>query len=77
MTISVSMKSMQKCERFKIPLFIVRSKADIHIKNIIQYLHGEHDGSSDENSDDHQARARQSLIDSTSLRNNLDKKLDW
>jgi hypothetical protein len=66
---------IQNCERFKIPLFIVRSKADIHIRNIMQDLgYDENDDDADDDFDDYQARARQILIDTT--RNNLETNLE-
>jgi hypothetical protein len=72
---------IQNCERFKIPLFIVRSKADINIKftGIMQdlgYDENDDDSLADDNVDDYQleARARQMLIDST--RNNVEKNLE-
>lgn len=45
-------KSSLICERFEIPLFIIRSKSDIHIKNIMQDL-GYYDENDGDNSDDY------------------------
>ncbi|KAF8805996.1 P-loop containing nucleoside triphosphate hydrolase protein [Phlegmacium glaucopus] len=62
---------IRNCERFKIPLFIVRSKADSHIQNILDDL------DDDENDDDaevnHEEQARQFFIDTT--RNNVETNL--
>ncbi|KAF8805997.1 hypothetical protein BYT27DRAFT_7102353 [Phlegmacium glaucopus] len=62
---------IQNCERFKIPLFIVRSKADTHIRNILQDL------GYDENDDDDEEfeeKARQFLIDTT--KSNIETNLE-
>jgi len=77
----IDVSIIQNCELFNIPLFVVRSKADIDIKNIITHeLCDENDSDSDLesddnnlNSDDYQTRARQSLIDST--RKDLEENL--
>ena len=50
------MSVIQNCERFKIPLYIVRSKSDIRDKN---------NNDSDVDVDDFQTQARQPLSDST------------
>lgn len=66
------MSVIQNCERFKIPLYIVRSKSDIDIKNIIEDLRdkkndddSESDSDDRDNVNDYQTQARQQLIDST------------
>jgi len=69
----IDVSIIQNCELFNIPLFVVRSKADIDIKNIIMNEFDENDDDSDDNSDDNQTRARQLLIDST--RNDLEGNL--
>jgi hypothetical protein len=66
---------IQNCERFKIPLLIVRSKADIDIKNsMVDDGYDENDNVSEDEFDDYQARARQSLIVST--KNSVKKNLE-
>jgi hypothetical protein len=67
---------IQNCERFKLPLFIVRSKADTHIENIMRDSgYDENDDNADDDFDSHQVRARQLLIDTTrhNLKTNLEK----
>jgi hypothetical protein len=62
----IDVSIIQNCERFKIPLFIVRSKADIHIKNIMHDIgYDENDDDADDDFDDYQRQARQLLIDAT------------
>jgi len=71
----IDISIIQNCERFKIPLFIVRSKADVHIKNTMQDIgYDEYDNDADD-FDDYQRRARQLLIDATkkNLKDNLEK----
>jgi len=71
----IDVSIIQNCERFKIPLFIVRSKADIHIRNIMQDLgYDENDDDADNDFDEYLARARKVLIDTT--RNNLETNLE-
>jgi hypothetical protein len=67
---------IKNCERFNIPLFIVRSKADAHIRNIIiQDLgYDEDDDDASDHYDDYQTQARQLLIDTT--RKNLEQNLE-
>ncbi|KAF8806003.1 P-loop containing nucleoside triphosphate hydrolase protein [Phlegmacium glaucopus] len=67
---------IQNCERYNIPLFIVRSKADVHIKNILGDQFGYDEGEDDavEIYKKHHSAARQLLIDST--RKNLEKNLE-
>jgi hypothetical protein len=67
---------IQHCERYHIPLFIVRSKADIQIKNILrdQFGYDEDEPDALEKYYRHHSAARQLLIDST--RKNLNKNLD-
>lgn len=67
---------IQHCERYRIPLFIVRSKADVQIKNILtdQFDYDEGEEDADEIYKKHHSAARQILIDST--RKNLDKNLE-
>jgi len=70
----IDVSIIQNCERFRIPLFIVRSKADIHIRNIMRDIgYDEYDDDAD--FDDYQGRARQLLIDTTrkNLEGNLEK----
>ena len=72
----IDVSIIQNCERFKIPIFIVRSKADIHIRNIMQDLgYDENDEDADDAFGDYQKRARQLLIDTTkkNLEDNLEK----
>ena len=70
------MTIIQHCERYHIPLFIVRSKADDHINNILRDQFGYDEGEEDavEKYKKHHPAARQLLIDST--RKNLDKNLN-
>ncbi|KAF8806006.1 P-loop containing nucleoside triphosphate hydrolase protein [Phlegmacium glaucopus] len=67
---------IQHCERYNIPLFIVRSKADVHIKNILGDQFGYDEGEEDavETYKKHHPAARQLFIDST--RKNLEKNLE-
>ena len=72
----VDVSIIQNCERYRIPLFIVRSKADMHIRNIMQDIgYDEIDDNADVDFDDFQRRARQMLIDTTrkNLEDNLEK----
>jgi hypothetical protein len=68
---------IQHCERYQIPVFLVRSKADIQIKNILEnkfdYDESEKD-SAVEIYKTHHSAARQLLIDSTKM--DLDKNLE-
>ncbi|KAF8805998.1 hypothetical protein BYT27DRAFT_7339270 [Phlegmacium glaucopus] len=65
---------IQNCERFKIPLFIVRSKADSHIRNILQDLgYDENDDDAEVNHEEFKEQARQFLINTT--RNNVETNL--
>ena len=62
--------------RFDIPLFIVRSKADMHIRNIMQDIgYDENDDNADDDFDGFIRRAGQVLIDATkkNLEDNLEK----
>ena len=70
------MTIIQHCERYHIPLFIVRSKADLQIKNILgdQFDYDEGEEDAVEKYKKHHSAARQLLIDST--RKNLDKNLE-
>jgi len=54
------------CDRLDIPLLIVHSKADNHIKNTMQDLgYDENDDDDADENDDYQKRARQLFIDDT------------
>ncbi|KAF8813329.1 hypothetical protein BYT27DRAFT_7084483 [Phlegmacium glaucopus] len=71
----IDVSIIKNCERFKIPLFIIRSKADVHIRNIIQDLgYDENDDDAEDHFDNYQTQARQLLIDTT--RKNLEKNLE-
>jgi hypothetical protein len=63
---------IQHCERYHIPVFLVRSKADIHIKNILEDEF-EYD-ESEKGAAEIYSAARQLLIDAT--KKNLDKNLE-
>ncbi|KAF8813328.1 hypothetical protein BYT27DRAFT_7084265 [Phlegmacium glaucopus] len=70
----IDVSIIENCERFKIPLFIVRSKADVHIRNTMQDLgYDENDDDAEDHFDNYQTQARLLLIDTT--RNNLEKNL--
>jgi hypothetical protein len=67
---------IQNCERYKIPLYIVRSKADTHIRNVIQDNEPDSDeGEEDEDNEESYKRARQTFIQSTrrDFEQNLEK----
>ena len=67
---------IQHCERYHIPVFLVRSKADIQIKNILEdkFDYDESEEDAVEIYKRHHSAARQLLIDST--KKNLDKNLE-
>ena len=67
------MAIIQNCERYKIPLYIVRSKADTHIKNVMK--DNEPDSDEDEDNEESYKRARQMFIRSTrrDFEQNLEK----
>ena len=71
------MAIIQHCERYHIPVFLVRSKADILIKSILedQFDYDETEEDAVEIFKRHHSAARQLLIDSTkkNLANNLKK----
>ncbi|KAF8813332.1 hypothetical protein BYT27DRAFT_7180809 [Phlegmacium glaucopus] len=57
---------IQNCERYQIPLYIVRSKADSHIRNVMEDIEPDSDEGDDEGDDEEICkRARQIFIDST------------
>jgi hypothetical protein len=66
---------IQHCERYQIPLFLVRSKADLQIKNILKDEFG-YDSEEDDVEDykRHHPAARQLLIDYT--KQDLDRNLE-
>ena len=66
------MAIIQNCERYGIPLYIVRSKADTQIKNIMEDIQPDDSDEEPENANDTK-RARQIFIDST--RGDFDKNL--
>ena len=70
------MAVIQHCERYQIPVFLVRSKADMQIKNILEdnFDYDENEKGSVEIYKRHHSAARQLLIDST--KKNLDKNLE-
>jgi GTP-binding protein EngB required for normal cell division len=54
------------CERLDIPLLVVHSKADSHIKNTMKDLgHDENDDDDEDENDDYQERARQLFTNDT------------
>jgi hypothetical protein len=67
---------IQHCERYHIPVFLVRSKADIQIKNILEdkFDYDESEEGSVEVYKKHHSAARELLIHST--KKNLDKNLE-
>lgn len=67
---------IRHCERYHIPVFLVRSKADILIKNILEDKFGydESEEGAVKIYKRHHSAARQLLIDST--KKNLDKNLE-
>ena len=70
------MAVIQHCERYQIPVFLVRSKADMQIKNILEdnFDYDESEEGAVEIYKRHHSAARQLLIDST--KKNLDKNLE-
>ena len=52
---------IQNCERYRIPLYVVRSKVDTHIRNVMNDLEPD----SDERDKELYKQARQTCIDST------------
>ena len=66
------MAIIQNCERYRIPLYVVRSKADTHIKNIMEDIQPDSDEEEDAN-DDIYKKAQQKFVDST--RGDLEKNL--
>ena len=69
------MAIIQHCERYHIPVFLVRSKADLQIKNILEdeFGYDESEENAVEDYKRHRLAARQLLIDST--KKNLNKNL--
>jgi hypothetical protein len=67
---------IQHCERYHIPVFLIRSKADIQIKNILddKFDYDESEKDAITIYKRHHSAARQLLIDST--KNDLDKNLE-
>ena len=63
---------IQNCERYRIPLYVVRSKADTHIRNIIEDIQPDSDEEEDAN-DDIYKKAQQKFVDST--RGDFEKNL--
>ena len=70
------MAVIQHCERYQIPVFLVRSKADMQIKNILEdnFDYDESEEGAVEIYKRHHSAARQLLVDST--KKNLDKNLE-
>ncbi|KAF8805999.1 hypothetical protein BYT27DRAFT_7339271 [Phlegmacium glaucopus] len=68
----IDISIIRNCERFNIPLFIVRSKSDTHIRNILQDL-GYDDNDAEVNREEFEGKARQFLINTT--RNNVETNL--
>ena len=70
------MAIIQHCERFNIPVFLVRSKADILIKSILEdnFEYDDSEKGAVKIYKRHYSAARQLLIDST--KENLDKNLE-
>lgn len=66
------MAIIQNCERYRIPLYIVRSKADTHIRNIMEDIQPDSD-EEDANEEFHKQQARQMFINST--RGDFEKNL--
>ena len=54
---------IQNCERYRIPLYIVRSKADMHIRNVIEDI--QPDSDEEDGNDESYKRAQQIFIHST------------
>ena len=67
------MAVIEQCDRYHIPIFIVRSKADLQIQNILQDEFGDGETTVEDYKKHHSA-ALQLLIDST--KKNLDKDLE-
>ena len=63
---------IQNCERYRIPLYVVRSKADSHIRNIKEDIQPDSDGDENENQEFYR-QARQIFIHST--RGDFEKNL--
>jgi hypothetical protein len=66
---------IQNCERYRIPLYIVRSKADTHIKNTMEDI--QPDSDEEDANEEIYKQARQKFIDSTrgDFEENLQKAL--
>jgi hypothetical protein len=67
---------IQNCERYRIPLYVVRSKADSHIRNIKEDIQPDSDESENENENENEEfyrQARQIFIHST--RGDFEKNL--
>jgi len=57
---------IQNCERYRIPLYVVRSKADVHIDNIKEDLQPDSDEENEpENEGFYYTQARQTFMHST------------
>ena len=67
------MAIIQNCERYRIPLYIVRSKADTHIRSIMEDIQPDSDEEDANGSEELFKQARQIFIDST--RGDLEKNL--
>jgi hypothetical protein len=64
---------IQNCERYRIPLYVVRSKADIHIRNIQEDIQFDFESDEDNGNEESYKQARQIFIHST--KRDLDKNL--
>ena len=64
---------IQNCERYQIPLYIVRSKADTHIRNIMENNQPDSDEEDANDSEEFYKQARQTFVDTT--RGDFEKNL--
>lgn len=64
---------IQNCERYRIPLYIVRSKADTHIRNTMKDIQSDSDEGDANDLEELYKQARQIFIDST--RGDFEKNL--
>ena len=67
------MAIIKNCERFRIPLYIVRSKADTHISNTMEDIQPDSDDEDANDSEKYYKQAREKFIDST--RGDFEKNL--
>ena len=71
----IDLAIVQNCERYRIPLYIVRSKADVHINNIKEDNQPDSDEGDEPENEEFYKQARQTFIHSTrtDFERNLEK----